>query len=121
MKYIAIVGGDYYHCYDDFLNKLSFYLQNIKEDITFVVGDENILVDQFCLDHQCNLIQYLPDWEKHGKEAAYKRNVKLVSKSDFILVFHKRDYRITKLIKKEAEKMNKPIKIAKLKKSNERL
>ena len=115
MKYVGIVGGTYFHCYDDFLNKLAFYLQNIKEDITFVVGDRNPLVERFCLDHQCSFIRYLPDWEKYGKEAAYKRNVKLVAKADFILVFDSKEFKRTKLIKKEAKRMGRPIKITKLK------
>jgi len=91
MKYIAVIGSRGFNDYSLFVENLEYYIQNIKENITFVSGGANgtdSLVKRYCTENNLPLIEFLPDYEKYsGKVAPIKRNDQIVEKSDMLIAF----------------------------------
>lgn len=119
LKYISVVGSRGFGDYDFFLDNVNYYTRDIKEAITFVSGAANsgadALIAKFCKEHDVPIIEYKAEWSKYGKSAGLKRNVLIIEKSDFVLAFWDGKSRGTAHTIKLAKKLNKPLRIVKIK------
>ena len=85
---LAIVGGRDFNLYktlDDNIREL-FAL----EGLTIVSGGAkgaDSLAKEFALANELPLIEFLPDWDTHGKKAGYLRNQLIVDECDKLIAF----------------------------------
>ena len=42
---------------------------------------------QWAKDHGVQLVEYLPDWDKYGKSAGFRRNSDIIDDSDAVMAF----------------------------------
>lgn len=86
MKY-AVIGS---RSFDDY-NRLSIICDKfISNNDTIVSGGAygaDFLAKEYSKINNINYVEYLPDWDLHGKSAGPIRNKIIVSDSDFVIAF----------------------------------
>ena len=68
----------------------------------------------FAKEHNLNLVEYLPDYERYGRGAPLVRNKLIVENCDSVLAFWDGQSRGTKFTLDYAKELGKPIKIVKI-------
>jgi hypothetical protein len=90
---IAVIGS---RTFTDYQTLESVMLDVLKEkganprEVTIVSGGAkgaDSLARDFAQKHGAQCMEFLPDWEKHGKSAGVLRNADIVKNSDFVLAF----------------------------------
>jgi hypothetical protein len=86
---IAIVGSRNFRDYD-VLKK--FVLSKISvEDISLVVSGgatgADSLGEKFAQEYRIATKIFIPDWNKYGKSAGFKRNIQIVEEADLVFAF----------------------------------
>lgn len=87
MDKLAIIGSRTFYDY----TKLEHLATNIcdKLGITTIVSGgakgADLLGERFADEKNLKKLIFIPDWDKHGKSAGYKRNVDIVTNSDIVL------------------------------------
>jgi hypothetical protein len=90
MEYLAIVGSRSFVGRDDEIMKVieDFLLSKQLKDFTIVSGGargiDSIAV-KYAIKHSISYIEYLPDWNKHGKSAGFRRNSIIVDRCSMML------------------------------------
>lgn len=83
--YVGIVGSRTFDDYEFLCKKLSWVTYE-----TIVSGGAkgaDFLGKKFAKENNLPYIEFPAKWKKHGKSAGYKRNIKIVDKSDLIIAF----------------------------------
>lgn len=84
---LGIVGSRDFNDYE-FLKKS---LESVKNKVTLVVSGgakgADSLGERWANENNIPVKIFLPDWNKHGKSAGYKRNVQIVDESDWIVAY----------------------------------
>ncbi|MDR2572932.1 MAG: SLOG family protein [Desulfovibrio sp.] len=90
---IAVIGS---RTFNDYQTLESVVLVVLKEksanppDVTIMSGGAkgaDSLARDFAQKHGAKYLEFLPDWEKHGKSAGIIRNADIVKNSDFVVAF----------------------------------
>lgn len=68
----------------------------------------------FAKEHNLTLIEYLPEYDKYGKQAPLIRNKQIVEACDCLIAFWDGNSRGTKFTLDYAKECGKPIKIVKI-------
>ncbi|MEM8893099.1 MAG: SLOG family protein [Bacteroidota bacterium] len=85
MVKLSVIGAkdfDDYKMLADELNKESI-------DVLVTGGKQgaDLLAHEYCLDHEIPMQVILPEYDRHGKSANYKRNLQIIEQSNRIIVF----------------------------------
>lgn len=87
---LAIVGSRTFDDYD----KLKYYMEfidgyNYKFELIVSGGAKgaDALAKRFAAEHSISTATFLPDWNKYGKPAGYRRNKLIVDACDIVLAF----------------------------------
>lgn len=117
MSRVAVIGSRGYDNYEEFKEKLKYYVSNLKS-VTFVSGGAKSgadhLIKKFCKEFNYELKEYLPDWEKFGKSAGMIRNQYIIDDSDYLIAFWDEMSKGTKNSIERAEYKQIPIRIIKI-------
>lgn len=96
------------------VNDLEKYL---PEGVTEIVSGGAKGVDtsarNYAIAHGIKLTEFLPEYEKYGKNAPLKRNITIIENADIVLAFWDGQSRGTKFVIDECRKRGIPVKIFK--------
>lgn len=82
---VGIIGSRGFKDYDFLCEKLSWIT-----DETIVSGGAkgaDFLGKKFAKERNLPYIEFPADWDKYGRSAGYKRNLKIVDNSDLVIAF----------------------------------
>ena len=113
---LAIVGSRTFSDYDLLVETLkSHYLTESGWRFTEIVSGAargtDSLAAEFARVNNIKLTEFLPDWNKFGKSAGFKRNVQIVDYADEVLAFQVDNSKGTGHSIELARKQNKPVRI----------
>lgn len=93
MKYIGVTGSREFNNKDLLFQTLDGLLK-VHQFITIVSGGAkgaDSLAKEYATSHNLNIIEYLPEYEKHGKIAPFIRNGHIAEKCDILVACFRRD------------------------------
>ena len=91
--YLGIVGSRTFNDYALFeraIDKTLLRLSDKHDQIAFVSGGAkgaDSFARRYAKEHKIKIIEFLPDWNKHGKAAGFIRNQEIIDKSDLLVAF----------------------------------
>jgi hypothetical protein len=91
--HLGVVGSRTFNDYElckKTLDKIVKKLLNKHEQIIIVSGGANgadSLAKKYAKEHKIKIIEFLPNWDKHGKAAGFIRNKDIIEKSDILVAF----------------------------------
>lgn len=93
--YLLIAGDEKYKLYTEVVRRVKKILEDVDLKTVTILecGDEKFdkLVRQLAVELGVKTIQYKIDWDKYGKQAAYKRNQSVTLKATNAIFFWKGD------------------------------
>ncbi len=107
---LAVIGSKEFHDYQ----KLKSILNEISGITTIVSGaavGTDKMAARYALEYNIKLIEFPPDYEKHGEDAKHARDRLIVENSDQLIAFWDGKCEWTKYTMDYAEKMGISIKI----------
>ena len=118
-KRIAVAGCRDYNDYAEARQYIDFCISKIKNEYTliFVSGGckgADMLGERYAREYGYKIEKYLARWDKYGRAAGPKRNIKMAEASDFIICFWDGKSRGTKSMIEYAKKLEKPLRIKKI-------
>lgn len=113
---LAIVGSRTFSDYDLLVETLkSHYLTESGWRFTEIVSGAargaDSLAAEFARVNGIKLTEFLPDWDKFGKSAGFKRNVQIVDYANELLAFQVDNSKGTGHSIELAKKQGKPVKV----------
>ena len=91
--HLGVIGSrtfnDYTLCKKT-LDKVFKKLLDKYEEVVIVSGGAkgaDSLAKKYSKENKVKIIEFLPDWDKHGKAAGFIRNNDIVEKSDLLIAF----------------------------------
>lgn len=91
--YLGIVGSRTFSDYNLFKQKISEIVQKLLNKcnkVVFVSGGAkgaDTFARKYAKENNIEIIEFIPDWEKFGKSAGFKRNETIIDKSDLLVAF----------------------------------
>lgn len=108
---VAIIGSRTFNDYELLCNSLLEF----ENDITLVVSGgakgADILGEKWAKEKNKEVLIFLPEWDKYGKSAGFKRNKDIIENSDMVFAFWDGKSSGTLNSINLAKKMNKEVKI----------
>ena len=87
----------------------------LPDNITEIISGGSKGVDtcarEYALQHNIQLTEFLPEYEKYGKSAPLKRNLTIIENADFVLAFWDGHSLSTKFVIDNSNKKGIPIKV----------
>ena len=84
--------------------------QYLPEDTTEIVSGGAKGIDtcarNYALSHDLKLTEFLPEYNKYGRGAPLKRNLKIIEYADVVIAFWDRQSKGTKNVIENCKKMN---------------
>jgi len=118
MPKIGVIGSRGYNNYKEFKEQIEYLTSNILEPIIWVSGGcksgGDALISRYCKDNNFELIEYLPDWDKHGKAAGFIRNKLIIEDIEYLIAFWDQMSKGTKSSLDLAEKKGMKVRIVKI-------
>ena len=116
IKRVVIAGCRDYDNYNEAKEYIEFCISKIKKEhnLIFVSGGcrgADLLGERFAYENGYQIERYPAEWEKYGRAAGPKRNMKMAEISDFIICFWDGYSKGTKTMIDYARQLNKPIRI----------
>lgn len=108
---LAVVGSRTFNDYE--LLKKSLQTFDIKQIISGGAKGADFLAKKYAQENNISIREFMPDWDRFGKAAGYKRNEQIVQACDELVAFWDGSSKGTKHDIDLAEKMNKPLYIIK--------
>lgn len=104
---IAVIGSRGFNDYD----KLKSILSEFKITLLISGGARGAdsLGERYAKENDIETKIYLPDWDKHGKSAGFKRNTDIINEAELIIAFWDQESRGTKDSIDKAYKQNKQV------------
>lgn len=94
------------------VNNLEKYLpNNISEIVSGGAKGIDSCAANFAKVNHIKLTEFLPEYEKYGRSAPLKRNLKIIDYADTVLAFWDGSSRGTKFVINNCKKKNKKVKI----------
>lgn len=84
---LAVVGSRSFSDYNRLKAELDKYPEKITEIISGGARGADTLAAKWANETNIPLTVFLPNWDKYGKSAGYKRNKQIVDAADAILAF----------------------------------
>lgn len=104
---VAVIGSRSFNDYDKVTNTLSGI--TISEIISGGAIGADKLGERYANENNIPTKIFLPDWEKYGKSAGFKRNSDIVNEAELIVVFWDMQSKGSKDSILKAEKLNKKV------------
>lgn len=112
---LGIVGSRTFSDYELMCKQLEKIKARLGIDIDTIISGgakgADSLGARYARDNDIGLIEHLPEWEKHGKGAAFIRNSLIVRDSDIIIAFWDGESRGTQHTLTLADKKHVPYKV----------
>jgi hypothetical protein len=106
---LAVVGSRGFSNYEFLKEILQWY--DIRQIISGGAKGADQLAAQFASEHDIPLKEFLPDWNRYGRSAGYRRNEQIVEACDEVVAFWDGQSRGTKHTINIAEEKSKPVAI----------
>ena len=104
---VAVIGSRGFNDYDKVIKTLS------KIKITEIVSGGAIgadkLGERYAIENGIPTKIFLPEWEKYGKSAGFKRNTQIIEEAEFIVAFWDMESNGTRDSIQKAEKQGKKV------------
>jgi hypothetical protein len=88
---VIVAGSRSFNDYQLLKQKLTFYLRRFKpEEIEIVSGGArgaDQLGERFAREHGIKIKRFIPEWDKYGKSAGYRRNAEMAKYANACVVF----------------------------------
>ena len=84
-KTFGIVGSRNFDNYAFLKEMLSWY--DIKKIISGGAKGADSLAKKYATEYNIPVVEFLPDWDRFGKSAGYKRNTQIVEASEALIAF----------------------------------
>jgi hypothetical protein len=112
---IAIIGSRNLTDKQLIYQKLDAIFANRKPDLIVSGGAKgpDTLGVLWGRDNEVAVKEFIPDWEKYGRGAGFKRNTQIVEAADLVIAFWDGESRGTKDSIDKARKLNKRVEIIK--------
>ena len=108
---VAVVGGRDYEDYQTLCSVLDYY--NDKYGISIIVSGgatgADTLAEKYAHSRQIDLHVFMAYWNKEGKRAGPRRNLRIVEYCDLMIAFPTKDSKGTYNAISLAKKLNKPV------------
>ena len=112
---LAVIGSRSFIDFELFENKINnFIVQNNidKKGLIIISGGAkgvDTLARRYAIKNKIVLVEYLPDWNLHGKSAGMIRNLEIVKNCDKLIAFWCNNSKGTEHSITEAKKLNKDV------------
>lgn len=94
------------------INNLAAYL---PENVEAIISGGAVGVDQiaaaFAAEHQIPLVEFLPQYEKFGRQAPLVRNVEIIKNSSLVLAFWNGHSRGTAFVVRKCRELGVPVRL----------
>ena len=110
-KSLGVVGSRSFNNYSYLSLILNKNKKNIGQIVSGGANGVDSLAARWAIENNIPLVEFLPDWNKHGKSAGFIRIKDIVLNSDSVVTFHKNKSRGTQHSIDLAKKFNKNLKI----------
>jgi YspA, cpYpsA-related SLOG family len=111
---LAIVGGRDYNDYINFKILVDAHIKEIGLPEQIVSGGAkgvDSMAKRYADENNIPIIEYIPDWNKHGKKAGILRNTDIIEASTHVLAFPCQNSKGTHDSINKATKLNKDLKV----------
>lgn len=112
---VVVAGGRDFNDYELLKRKLTHFLSRFKpEEIEIVSGGAkgaDLLGERFAKEKGCSIKSFIPDWDRYGKGAGYRRNAEMAKYADACVAFWDGSSKGTKHMINLAEKEKIKLKI----------
>jgi hypothetical protein len=84
----AVIGSRSYNNKEQLNRTLSFFIKN-KGDVVVSGGAAGAdkLGAEWAIEKGFEVKEYIPDWDKYGKGAGFRRNADIINDSDMVICF----------------------------------
>ena len=112
---VAVIGsrGITLHNLEDYLP------ENVTEIVTGGAKGVDTCAEEYALEHNLKLTEFLPEYAKFGKSAPLKRNIQIIEYSDLVLAFWDGSSHGTKYVIDNCNKLDTTVKIIYCEKKDE--
>lgn len=116
IKRVVVAGCRDYNNYVEAKEYIDFCISKIKKEHTliFISGGcrgADMLGERYAIENGYEIERYPAEWEKYGRSAGPKRNMKMAEIADFVICFWDGESRGTKSMIDYAKQIDKPIRI----------
>lgn len=108
---VSIVGSRTFNDYDALVDKINDLHLDITEIISGGARGADSLAKRYALEHDINLVEYIPDWDTHGKAAGFIRNKDIIKHGDLVIACWDGVSKGTKSSIDIANRLHKPVHI----------
>ena len=84
---IAVIGSRGFNDYDKLKSSLEEYKDKATNFVSGGAKGADSLGERWARENNIPVKVFLPDWDKHGKSAGYKRNIDIVDNADIVIAF----------------------------------
>jgi hypothetical protein len=107
---LAVVGSRGFNDYELLKSKLD-KIHSVKPISVIVSGGAqgaDSLGERWARENRIEILIFLPEWDKYGKSAGYKRNVQIIESADAVIAFWDGESKGTQHSINIAKEKNKP-------------
>lgn len=87
MSCLAIIGSRNFNDYDMLKSELDNVIPRPDKIVSGGAKGADKLGALYAKEYGIPLLEYLPDWDKHGKSAGFVRNKEIVNNCDYLIAF----------------------------------
>lgn len=114
---LAVVGSRSFSDYEFMKSILAWH--DCWQIISGGASGADRLAKRYAAEHGKEYVEFLPQWNRYGRSAGYKRNVQIVNAAEEVVAFHDGKSKGTQHTIDIAEEYNKPIYVYKFEKKPE--
>lgn len=85
---LAVIGSRSFNDYDLLKTNLDVIKDKITEIVSGGAKGADSLARKYAQENSIALKEFIPDWEKFGKSAGFRRNKDIVGYCDSLVAFH---------------------------------
>ena len=104
---VAVVGSRGFNNYNKVVETLSGL--KITEIVSGGAVGADKLGERYANENNIPTKIFIPDWEKYGKSAGFKRNTQIIEEAEFVVAFWDMESKGTKDSISKAEKLGKKV------------
>jgi hypothetical protein len=84
---LAIVGSRTFNDYELLKNTVYRIKSSVLQIISGGAKGADSLAKRYADDNDIELVEFIPDWNKYGRSAGFRRNVEIVENCDALIAF----------------------------------
>lgn len=106
---LAIVGSRSFCDYELLKTKVNEHFSNVQTIVSGGAKGADALGERYAKDNGINTEIHVPEWDRYGKSAGYRRNVDIINNADSVIAFWDGESKGTKHSIDIAKKLGKSI------------